>query len=355
MSEPVERIVELLARSEAQIALIDRVRPLGLAQEVRRLCAAWRKQRVATPVLRYAAPPDLSRLQRTLANIAAKAQGHYQEGAWLAARAEELLLEASMVSAVGRPRFGELATLRFSLSERSEARRVEDLARLWIAAGASSRDDGEPRIQSDDRSDPRSLLAVVSRRIGELRLPARVIVDSDLMSVAACSDRSVIIRAGTPLTAIAAKRIAEHEVVGHLLPRLSARTRKDVLRCGCAGATDDEEGRALLIEERLGLMEPARLAELGARHWACVYQRRGADFAEGVRGLLELGAPTEIAVRATMRARRGGGLGRELIYLPAMRRLAKAFNASPGLESWFRLGRASLAYALSRKTADAAA
>jgi hypothetical protein len=347
VSEPAARAIQLLWRAESEIALIDRTRPLALANELSRLIAAWLSGSGASPTLQYAPAPRLLPLQRALGAIIENAPHLGDEGTWLGGRAAELLLESQIVQAVGEKAFCSLASTRFPPPRGAAAQNLEVLARSWIAQGAAS-SANEARFISDDRREPRSLVSVISRRLGALNLPASVRVDSCLMSVAACTGRSIVVRSGARLTERDGLRIAEHEIVGHLLPRLSARTRRDVLCCGCAGATDDEEGRALLIEQRLVLMEPSRRAELGARHLACTFLRRGATFVDSVRGLIELGSPVDIAVRVTLRAARGGGLGREIIYLPAMQRLQQAFDATPALEDWFRLGRASLAYAVSR-------
>ncbi|HMA93789.1 MAG TPA: tyrosine/phenylalanine carboxypeptidase domain-containing protein [Polyangiaceae bacterium] len=339
------RAIQLLLRAEAEIALLERTRPVGLAHETARLLAAWRAGRHESPRLRYARSPELGQLLRALGILADQAEVQFADGAWVADRARELMLEARLVESIGRTRFIALACQRHVVPRHVDAVVLEAEARQWIEQGADSIDNG-PRFLSEDRAVPESLWSVTSRRMGALGVRARLRADPDLVSIAACGEDLIVIRAGAWLTERAAQRIAEHETVGHLLPRVACRNRSDILRCGCARATDDEEGRALLIEERQGLMDSSRRAELGVRHLACAYMRRGATFVDAVRCLLELGAPLETAIRAMLRAVRGGGLGRELVYLPSMQRLRIAFSEAPELEQWFRLGRASLDYAL---------
>lgn len=336
--------IRFLERVEPEIGLIGRVRPIGVAKDYQRLLASWQSGREASPNCRYGSGPSLARVQRALAELADRAEAFQEDGCWIAERARELLLEARMASLVGSKDFIPLACARFQLPCGVEAETLEALARQWLSEGAGRPCD-EATFRSDDRTVSASLYSTLTKRVGAARLPVRLRIDADLMSVAACGDHLLVIRDRTWLTARAAERIAEHEVRGHLLPRLAARKRQDVLRCGCAGATDDEEGRALLIEERLGLMDAWRRAELGARHLACVYLRRGATFVDTVRGLTELGADLPVALRAVMRAGRGGGMGREIVYMPAMQRLGRAFDANPALEDWFREGRVSLQYA----------
>lgn len=336
--------IEFLERAESAIGLIERVRPIGVAREYQRLLAEWRRGQPAIPRLRYKQGPPLGHVQRLLGKLVEHAEELLTNGWWVAERASELLLEAHLATAVASADFVRVASVRFPQPQGDLAVQLESLSGRWLAE-AAARNCDEPTFASDDRSSPKSLWSVVSRRLGALRLAVQLRVDPDLMSVAACGDGLLVIRSQTWLTARAAERIAQHEILGHLLTRHAGRQRLDILRCGCAGSTDDEEGRALLIEERLGLMDVWRRGELGARHLACVYLRRGATFVDMVRGLVERGAPLEMALRAVLRAGRGGGMGREIVYLPAMQRLRCAFETTPQLESWFELGRASLKFA----------
>jgi hypothetical protein len=339
--------VLLLERAEREIALLDRARPLGIEREIQRLLAAWHRGQAIGPALAYARGRSLGRLRRALAAIGDRAPTLSAEGVWLAERAIELHLEAELAEAIGTARFAALAAARFPHPVGPVGAELSATASAWIVEGAAATE-REARFRSDDSSAPRSLHAMLSRRLGQLRLPIRLRVDPDLVSVAACGENSVVIRSGTWLTVRAAERIAQHEISGHLLPRLAARMRTDVLRCGCAGANDEQEGRALLLEQRLGLMDCSRRAELGARHLACEYLRSGATFVDAVRRLVNLGASVETAIRSMLRASRGGGLGREAIYLAAMRSLSQAFAETPALEDWFRIGRVSLDYATSQ-------
>ena len=83
-----------------------------------------------------------------------------------------------------------------------------------------------------------------------------------MQSRAACGDGVVFVCIGVSLRASEARRIAEHELLGHALPRLAARSHPlGLLRVGCARSSDDEEGRALHIEERSGLLDEGRLTD----------------------------------------------------------------------------------------------
>jgi hypothetical protein len=266
--------------------------------------------------------------------------------------------EAALVEAVGTEAFSSLARRRFPSPEPALAAAVARLIEPWLQTQIRYAEEDVHLTEAS--SDKSSLFAILQSRLRELSLDAVVRVDCNLPSLAATGDGTISIRSGEHLTRKQAQRIAEHEIVAHLAPRIQARKAKGLLRCGCRFATADEEGRALLIESRLSLMDTARRRELSLRHSACVLSRDGADFVEVVRALRELLAPLRVAVVTALRCFRGAtlgkegamgkqrtsfGLGRELVYLPAFLRVKAAFDAAPGLERWFERGRATVEYA----------
>jgi hypothetical protein len=138
-------------------------------------------------------------------------------------------------------------------------------------------------------------------------------------------------------------RIVLHEIEGHVRPRvLAQREELGLFRVGSANSGDDEEGRALLLERGAGVLEGARRRELARRHIAARGARQGAAFEDVVLELLGLGQDITSAVEAACRAYRGGGLGRESVYLVSLARVARAFEAEPELESYFEHGRVSV-------------
>ena len=48
------------------------------------------------------------------------------------------------------------------------------------------------------------------------------------------------------------------------------------------------------------------------------------------------------AIETAVRVHRGGGLAREIAYLPAYFEVSDAFAREPGLERWFECGRVGL-------------
>jgi hypothetical protein len=154
------------------------------------------------------------------------------------------------------------------------------------------------------------------------------------------------------LSAAQARRIALHEVRGHLLPRALGRELGGVFAAGSARSSEDEEGRAILLEERSGLLDAARVAELARRYLAAASVRRGADFWQCVELVGLTGASATAAIELSLRVHRGGGLARELVYLTGYLRVAKDLVARPELERVQRSGRVSLVAAAALLTAS---
>lgn len=147
-----------------------------------------------------------------------------------------------------------------------------------------------------------------------------------------------------------------HEIAGHVAPNAASRRMPlGLFAVGTARGIDDQEGRALAMERRQGFLDPHRLRELGLRHLAASAALGGATFVETVRALVARGADVASALRITFRVQRGagiagGGLAREIVYLPALARVERALAASPVVEPVMASGRvaADAAPALAR-------
>jgi hypothetical protein len=130
------------------------------------------------------------------------------------------------------------------------------------------------------------------------------------------------------------------------LPRLDARNAAlGLFRVGSREGADDEEGRALVLEERHGLLGHRRQVELGLRHLAALSVFEGADCVQTVCLLLEYGLELPRALGVASRVHRGGGLGREVMYLSAFQRVGRALDGEPELDDWLSSGRLSVAAA----------
>jgi hypothetical protein len=344
LAEPLALAARQLKQCEAHVALLDRARPLNLAPERQRLCEAALAGQRPPPAFVYAAAPDLSQVQRTLDGMV-EALTVELEAALLVARARELTLEARLASRVGLPGFRELADQRFALP--AAHAQLRPLALAW-AEQASGVSGPAPALHfSDDKNDPESLWSLLSRRLEAKRLSVRLEVTPGLASLAAVADGVVRVRGGARLSREVAQRIALHEVEGHVVPRMAGRALAGVFAAGSAGAGEDEEGRALLLEERAALMGVERKAELGFRYLAAESVRQGAEFWETFQLLLEHGAGSELAVDLCCRVQRGGGLGRELVYLSGYVRVARSLESRPELEGVLASGRVSVTAAAS--------
>lgn len=342
-----------LARAERTIALIERCRPLDARAECARLAAAWNRGQELEAKWRFAPAVDLRSLREALEEIATRLENWEGVYSLLSARALELAIEAELAERIGSNRFEAHAARRFPVDVGVDGDQALAWARQWASARGES-EVGEA-IRSDDERNPESLISLMRQALGERRLAFRVVVRSDLVSAAATGGGVVVIRGGTRLRAFESLRIVCHEVDGHAMPRArSQRERSGIFSLGTAVGSDDEEGRALLIEQRAGCFGVERRAELAQRHLAALAVRRGASFVETVRLLLELGAAIEPAIAIAMRVHRGGGLAREIVYLTALARVSRCFAADPSAERLLERGRVAVSAVPLLREIDAA-
>lgn len=333
----------LLRRAEQSIMLLDRATPRDSAIEVSRLIEAWKKGKKQLPSFVYGPAPDLSSLRAELVAAAERASGKGPLLSLYAERARELELEARLAEAVGQPKFAALAAERFPAPSGEDGDQTLALSRSY--AGLSVQKGDDTLHASDDASDSLSLLSQMRKRVAELGLGVRVEVRAQA-AVAAVGEGLITIRPRVWLSDKQAQRIVVHETLGHALPRKRAKTTNlGLLAVGSAKSAETEEGRALLVEERARLLDDERKRELGLRHLAATSVRRGANFRETADELIELGAPIEVALELATRVHRGGGLAREIVYLPAYLEVKRTLSAEPGLERWLERGRVSLAAA----------
>lgn len=330
-----------LLQAQQTIALLERCQPLNMRRELKRVQAAWGEGMPIAPTFEYATVPPLQGVQSELEAFAELTTC----GPWgelLAERAAEIASEAALVQTLGSPEFVIAARRRYWQPQAAAMAEAAALARNWLDSPPTLESKGTLH-RTDDRHDPGSLLRRVEALLGERRLPFRVQVISNLVPVAATGDGLIVIAEGRWLSAPETARVAAHEVLAHALPRALATA--PLWQLGTAGAADEEEGRALLIEQRQNLMGEERRFSLALRHAAAQALFDGAGYVEVVRLLLERDCTTDLAVMVAARVFRGGGLGREIVYLPALLRVAAGLQADPTLEQWFERGRVSLGWA----------
>ena len=340
MSSAAFRVVQSLSRAEAEIGLLARCQPTNWAALRSRVLESWSAGQRRTPAFEFAPAPDLSQLRRALEALGTWVGQRESWGEIWGSRARELGLEAELAENVGKESLRRLAPERFRNATGLTGRALRRLALRWAQADADALE-GAP-IASDDETNPESLVALMRRELTLANIGVSVRFSERLAARAAVDDTSVWIKPGVYLRLSEAKRIVVHEVHGHVLRRHQGRRREHLpFRCGVSGADADEEGRALWLEAQAGFMSATRKIELGRRHLAADACQRGASFCETIELLLGLGTPLEQALALGLRVWRGGGIAREIIYLPGYWRACRHLETSPDLESWMRRGRLS--------------
>lgn len=331
----------LYRHAEAKIALLSRCRPSNAREEQQQLEAAWRSGQRRLPRWNYRPVPDFGGLLQAIERALEQLEVQECLARLYAERGQELLAELKLVRALGEPAFVALAQQRYGAFADCWQRAADRLAKEWACTPPD--DANEPRVASDASHDARSLYRAMSATVGRLRLPVRVRLSDDLEATAATGDGIIVIRRGRALTLSQTQRIVVHEVYGHALPRVRAEgERLGLFAAASAGGNDQQEGYALHLERAAGLLDAGRRFELALRHWAARSLERGADWVETTERCLELGAGLEQAVAVASRVHRGGGLGRERVYLPALCRVETALQEQPGLEDWLARGRLSV-------------
>jgi hypothetical protein len=343
---PADRALAFAAR---RIGLIRAVSPTNAEEETARLAQALTTGAACVPCFRYEACPIGAPLCVALDRLAGFVENEGPVGGVYAARARELALEAEMVDAVGTPRITSLAAARFG-SERADAEQALALAEAWLAQDAPR--DGAPRTRTCDPADPGSLLFRMSSEVGRRKIPVRVRVEPGLASLAATGDGVVLVAQGKLASRADVERTVLHEIEGHVLPRVRAAAQPlSILAVGTARGLDDQEGRALLLERQAGLFGLERRRELALRHLAACATLEGAHFVDVVRLLRSRGADMPTAVRIAARVQRGGagtggGIAREVVYLPALVRVERAFERwGAAIERVMQQGRVAVAEA----------
>lgn len=308
-----------------RVRLIGAATPTNAEAEIERLTAALEAGRPSFP--QWVHRPE----RTTIPEI----RGAHEV---IRARLAELRLEAAMAEAVGTPALADLAAARFERAPPSADR----TARAWVKLPIAS----EGELVRTDGTDPRSLLSQVRAAIGRARAPFSVRV-STLGTLAATGEHTVYVARGRSTTPRAARRIALHEVSGHVMPRVRARTLHPIFELGTARGTDEQEGLAVLYEERAGLLDDARRVDLGRRHLAARAMRDGADFVEVTRALALMGASCRDAVTIASRVFRGSngrfpGLGRESVYITCFSRVRAHLEKHPRDEAILASGQIAI-------------
>jgi len=339
-----ERLFEVAARVVRPLAAAT---PENLLAERERLTLALERGDAAMPRWTYAPPADeLAQVRPLLEQIAARIAGDTAPAIVARERARELAIEARIAASAGTPTFAEHARARYgsgACAGLAEARAI--LSR----PAPPALEDPSPILTTDPSSA--SLVSRMRAELGKRRLPFAVRVTPKLSALAATGESYVLVADARPTTRADVERTVVHEIEGHVVPRVRARAeRRALFRLGTAQGTCDQEGYALLLEERHGHLDGARLRELALRRVAIDLAERGATYHDAARALVvDHAVPPRDAVRITERAFRGGtgvspGLVRDRPYLSAWLALREAFASPDGpvLEDLVSRGQVSL-------------
>jgi len=342
--------------------------PRNLLRERARVLAAFTSGQSPTPHWTYARS-DHSLLRKTLATAAQRLSHETHPVAKLyEARARELELEAALATEVGTTVLGPIARARFRSHSPSIAGEATILARRWIAEAHNQREARVSREPSregitpggaDDPSEaarvesdavcPGSLLTRMREEVSRRGLPFAVVVQPTLAALAATGERHILIAAGRKVTPQDVERTVMHEIEAHAVPRTRAsQARLALFQIGTARGIDDQEGFALVLEERGQFLSCSRKQELAARHLAVEAMDGGATFPDVLSALVrDHGLGAEQAVLVAERAFRGGdgvsaGLGRERVYLESFLRVRAHLEEHPTDEGILTSGQVSL-------------
>ncbi|HEX8790649.1 MAG TPA: tyrosine/phenylalanine carboxypeptidase domain-containing protein [Polyangiaceae bacterium] len=325
-------VEDLLLRAAREVQLLAAATPENAAAERARLADALRRGGAECPRWTYRNDAQGRRMGDLRQALEALGTSEGVDEV-VAERARELAVEAALCEAVGTRALGNLAEQRFGHATRDVKEEASRTCAAWLQ---EPREVAPGETMASDDPDPRSLVSRLRAEVGRLRLPFAVVVQPSLAPLAATGDRVVLVAPGRPTTERDVARTVLHEIEGHVLPRARAQQASLViLRVGTARGVDDQEGRALLLEERAGLLCARRRRHLAMRHRAVQAMVGGASFADVTRELTSVhGLDPAGAVVVAERVFRGGdgvhpGLGRERVYLESLVRVRAHLGAHP--------------------------
>ena len=173
-----------------------------------------------------------------------------------------------------------------------------------------------------------------------------VVVDNDLASMMMVSHGTFYVDGGSRLPLARIQPLVQHEIGTHVLTRHNGRQQSlRQLEVGLAHYDPLQEGLGVLAEFIAGYLPGERLRVLAAR----VVATDMAIHAEDVPAIFDClhrqhGLPVEDAFDVAVRARRGGGLTKDAVYLRGLRDLVDYLRDDGALEPLymgkFEIGRA---------------
>ncbi len=166
---------------------------------------------------------------------------------------------------------------------------------------------------------------------------AQVVVDEDLASLMMVSHGTFYIAGDIRVPAARVQPLVQHEIGTHVVTRHNGRRQSlKQLEVGLAHYDALQEGLGVLSEYLAGYLPAERLRVLAARVVAADMAIHRKDVPEIFHVLHEEhGIPTEDAFDVAVRARRGGGLTKDAVYLSGLRDLLEHLQTGAPFEPLF--------------------
>jgi uncharacterized protein (TIGR02421 family) len=165
-----------------------------------------------------------------------------------------------------------------------------------------------------------------------------VVVDTDLNSLMMVSHGTFYIDGDIRIPRARIQPLVQHEIGTHVVTRHNgSRQPLRQLEVGLAHYDPLQEGMGVLAEYLAGYLPGVRLRVLAARVVACEMGIRGERVPAIFDALHEShGLPTDDAFDVAVRARRGGGLTKDAVYLDGLRELVQHLADGGAFEPLFR-------------------
>ena len=166
-------------------------------------------------------------------------------------------------------------------------------------------------------------------------LEARVRIRSDISGVMV-SKGDLLIGRAVKISADRAYALIQHEVGTHIVTHFNgAQQPFQLLRSGLKGYEELQEGLAVVAEFLVGGLNRSRMRTLGGRVSAIEQMVQGATFVEVFQNLVEDGFQKRTAFQITVRAFRGGGFTKDIVYLRGLKTITEYVRTGDDLSSLF--------------------
>lgn len=229
-------------------------------------------------------------------------------------RQDELDRKITMLADVGTPRFLLGSLQVYGPVEQSLLRLANELLAA-IPPRARDASSGKQLDAREFADRARAEIEHYRRSYPEFR--ASVTIRDDMYWGLLCSGGDLLVGRQTKIPAGRVNALLQHEVGTHLVTYYNGRAQPfRQLYTGLAGYDALQEGLAVLSEHLVGGLSRPRLRLLAARVLAAHQLVEGASFLDTFRFLCRThGFPQRTAYTVTVRAYRGGGLTKDVVYL----------------------------------------